>query len=202
MHLQKGRASAITIFNDPRLEAFHNVCDHEFHRLHQKDIGAETRQTETLSKDDENILWDTKVLDITTPAGLLNCVFFYNGKNLCLRGGDEHRQLKFSQLRHGVQKICYIYTEHGSKNRSGGLGQLHIENKVVHHFEVPEAGSRDYVKILDLYLSKLPKEAIAKDNFYVCPVSVLQEGKPWFTSIPIGRNSWLLWSRQCVVKPV
>ena len=194
MRLQKGRALAINIFNDPRLEAFHNVCDHEFRRLHQKGIGAEATHTETLSKDDENILWDTNVLDITTPAGLLNCVFFYNGKNLCLRGGDEHRQLKFTQLRRdllyvdGVQKNCYIYTEHGSKNRSGGLGQLHIENKVVHHFEVPEAGSRDYVKILDLYLSKLPKEAIARDNFYVRPVSVIQEGKPWFTSIPIGRN--------------
>ena len=43
----------------------------------------------------------------------------------------------------GVQKNGYIYTEHGSKNRSGGLGQLHIEKKVVRHFEVPEAGDKD-----------------------------------------------------------
>ena len=125
---------------------------------------------------------------------MLNCVFFYNGKNLCLRGGDEHRQLKLSQLRRdvtsvdGVQKNCYIYTEHGSKNRSAGLGQLHLENKVVRHFEVLEAGDKDYVKILDLYVSKLPIEAIERDNFYVRPLSVGEDGKPWFTSVPVGRN--------------
>uniref|UniRef100_A0A1X7TFD4 ZMYM2-like/QRICH1 C-terminal domain-containing protein n=1 Tax=Amphimedon queenslandica TaxID=400682 RepID=A0A1X7TFD4_AMPQE len=72
------------------------MCDYEFRRLYQKSIRAEARHTETLSKDDENILWDTKVLNITTPAGLLNFVIFYNSKNLCLRGGDEYRQLKFS----------------------------------------------------------------------------------------------------------
>ena len=59
----------------------------------------------------------------------------------------------------GSKRRYYIYTEHGCKNQSGGLGQLHIEDKVVHHFEVPEAGERDYVQILDLYFSKLPKAA-------------------------------------------
>jgi hypothetical protein len=54
--------------------------------------------------------WD--ILDLTTPQGLLNCIFFYNGKNLCLRGGEEHRKLTFSQLKretktvNGVQKTA------------------------------------------------------------------------------------------------
>ena len=43
IRLNKGRASAINMFSDPRLERFHNVCDHEFHRLHQKGIGAEAQ---------------------------------------------------------------------------------------------------------------------------------------------------------------
>uniref|UniRef100_A0A1X7VMU4 Uncharacterized protein n=1 Tax=Amphimedon queenslandica TaxID=400682 RepID=A0A1X7VMU4_AMPQE len=47
------------------------------------------------------------------------------------------------------------------------MGQLHLDNKVVHHFEVPEAGSRDYVNILDQYFEKVPKKAIEKNNFYV-----------------------------------
>ena len=120
------------------------------------------------------------------------CFFFYNRKNLCLRGSAEHRQLKFFQLRHdavlvgGVQKSCYIYTEHGSKNRSGGLGQLNLPNKVIHHLEVPEASEKDYVGILDLYFSRVPKEAIEKDNFYVRPLTAIQDGKPWFSSVPLG----------------
>ena len=128
---------------------------------------------------------------IGTPQGLLYCVFFYNGKYLCLRGGDEHRCLKMSQLKpdvvtvDGSKKRCYVYTEHGSKNRSGGFGQFHVENKIVRHFEVPEAGERDYVH---LYLSKLPKEAIKKDHFYVRPLTVLKPGQPWYSSVPIGKN--------------
>ena len=73
--LNKGRASAINVFTDPQLERFQNVCDHEFHRLHQKGIGTEAKHMEVLTTDDEKTLWDSKVLDVTTPQGLLNCVF-------------------------------------------------------------------------------------------------------------------------------
>lgn len=58
------------------------------------------------------------VLNPETPQGLLNCVFFLNGKNFCLRGGAEHRDLKISQLQWEVVKlrgksvVCYTYTEH------------------------------------------------------------------------------------------
>ena len=64
IRLNKGRASSINIFSDPRLEKFHNVCDHEFRRLHQSGIGTETKHTEPLTKDDEQALWDKKVLDL------------------------------------------------------------------------------------------------------------------------------------------
>ena len=88
----------------------------------------------------------------------------------------------------GSRRRCYVYTEHGSKNRSGGLGQLHLENKIVHHFEVPEAGKRDYVQVLDLYLSKFPKAAIEKDHFYVHPLTVCKPDQPWYSSVPIEKN--------------
>ena len=193
---QKGRGSAFNLFSDTRFEPFRNVCDHEFRRLHKEGIGTEAKHVEAFTSDDERKLWESQVLTTLTPHGLLNCVFFYNGKNLCLRGGEEHRKLKFSQFRREqrvvdrVAKFCYVYMEHGSKNRAGGMGQLHLNNKVVHHSETPEAGERDYVSILDLYYSKVPKEAIGKDSFYVRPLSQLpgEEGKPWFTSVPLGRN--------------
>ena len=79
----------------------------------------------------------------------MNAVFFLNSKNFCLRGGTEHRDLKFSQLKrevvhvNGKPMIRYAYTEHGSKNRSGGLKQVHMQNKVVHQYENVSGGSRD-----------------------------------------------------------
>ena len=75
IRLNKGRASSINIFSYSRLERFHNVCDHEFRRIHQNGIRTEIMQTQPITKDDEQALWDKKVLDLTTPQGLLHCVF-------------------------------------------------------------------------------------------------------------------------------
>ena len=53
----------------------------------------------------------------------------------------------------GEPKVYYEYTEHGSKNRSGGLKQLRIENKVVRQYESENGGDRCHVRILDKYFS-------------------------------------------------
>ncbi|XP_011406040.1 PREDICTED: uncharacterized protein LOC105313923 [Amphimedon queenslandica] len=169
MRQHKGRSSSFNIFSDSRFELFHNICDHKFRTLHQQGIGAKSKHANALTDEEAN-------------------------KYLCLRGGNEHRLLRFSQFiretatADGKERACYIYTEQGSKNHSGGMGQLHLDNKVVHHFEVPEEGSRDYVHILDQYFEKVPREAIEKDNFYVRSLSSIVEGKPWFNSVPIGKN--------------
>ena len=88
---------------------------------------------------------------------------FFNGKNFCLRGGVEHRQLKLSQFKRevvkieGQHKVRYTYTEYGSKNRVGGLKQLKLQNKVVHQYESDDL-HRCHVLLMDKYISKLPEE--------------------------------------------
>ena len=57
-----------------------------------------------------------------------------------------------------------------SKNCSGGLAQMRVENNVVPSYPVPEAGERCHVALLDLYFSKVPSEALQKDNFYLLPL--------------------------------
>ena len=119
------------------------------------------------------------MLSLDTPEGLLQAVFFYNEKNFCLRGGEEQRELKFSQFNrtrsianvNGEAKVYYyVYecTEHGSKNRTGGLKQLQMENKEVRQSESEDGGDRCHIRIVDKYLQKVPKEAIEKDFFYIC----------------------------------
>ena len=46
----------------------------------------------------------------------------------------------------------YVYVETGSKNRSGGLKELNVENKVVPVYASAAAGERCLVYLLDLYL--------------------------------------------------
>ena len=117
-----------------------------------------------------------------------------NGRNFCLRGGEEHRQLKLSQLTRKTDPDRYIYTEHASKNRSGALRQMRVENKIVPVIANPEAGIRCHVAILDLYLSKIPASAVSKDVFYLQLVPKVPASHG-FCSPQLGEIPFPQWSR-------
>ena len=112
-----------------------NLLDAWYRRLHAEGIGCSEKKTVALTNADEEKLWQSAVLNPGTPQGILNCVFFPNGKSFCLHGGVEHRELKLSQLHceivtvNGEATVRYTYTEYESKKRSGGLKQLRQENK-------------------------------------------------------------------------
>ena len=131
------------------------------------------------------------ILNTATPKGLFRAVFYYNGKNVVLRGGQEHRELQISQIVRFTNPTRYEYTENASKNRSGGLAQLRVVHKKVPIYANPGAGERCHVYLLDKYLSKLPSAAKEKGWFYWQPLpSVPADPKvPWFATIACGRNS-------------
>ena len=171
------------------------MCDTVFKQLHSKGIGSTTKSASVLGPEEEKKLWDTGVLSVSTPTGLLRAVFFYNGKKICLRGGAEQRNLKISQLYRQMRIIegksvgFYEYHEFGSKNRQGGFNNLNIENKVVRQFKNTSEGGVCHLKILDKYLEKIPADAKEADVFYLTPVSKFTDlSKPWFNKVPVGKN--------------
>ena len=170
--------------------SFHNAMDNVFRKLRAQGISVDNKPTEAFSKDEIEQLWASRSLCSDTPKGLLRAVFFLNGIGFCLRGGEEHRNLKISQLKRENDPPKYVYTELASKNRAGGLAQLRVKNKSVSIFAAPEAGDRCHVFLLDLYFSKLPKEAFERDIFYLQPISkVCKPGQPWFTTTAVGKNT-------------
>ena len=176
--------------NQLEFVSFHNAMDNVFRKLRVQGVCSVSKSTEAFTKDEMDQLWCSGSLSADTPRGLLRAVFFLNGISFCLRGGGEHRNLKLSQLKRENDPPRYIYTELASKNRAGGLAQLRVKNKSVSIFAVPNAGNRCHVFILDLYLSKLSKEAFQRDIFYLKPVSKVSKcGQPWFTITPVGKNT-------------
>ena len=103
----------------------HSIIDAYFRQLRVEGVGT---VASLISKEEENALWDNGVLGDDTPERLLNAVFYYNGKNLRLRGGTEHRSLKLSQITRSKDPDKYTYTENGSKS---GLYEPCVENKSV-----------------------------------------------------------------------
>ncbi len=175
---------------DSRFKNLQIVIDNTFKRLRTEGVGCSSKHTEIITKEEENTLWESGVLGISTPNALLRAVFFLNGKNFCLRGRQEHRSLRLSQLKRYSNPDRYMYTENASKNRQGGLNQLKLENKSVPVFATPAAGIRCHVRVLDLYLSKLPPVATEKDFFYWRPHCKVPRDPlaPWFTASPLGKN--------------
>ena len=166
----------------------HTAVDNVFRQLRSDGVGSSSKRAEIFTKEEECQLWEKGALGTSTPKVLLRTVFFLNGKNFCLRGGDEHRSLKFSQ----IKKVGdhYVYTENASKNRSGGFAQMRVTNKVVPIFPNPKVGERCHVYILDLYYSKLSPTAFERDNFYLQPLqNTPVHPKPWFSISPVGRNT-------------
>ena len=100
--------------------------------LRQKGVAVGVKHSEVISSSEEELLWEKGILGIDSPAALLNAVFYGKGKVLCLRGGREHWGLKLSQFEFGDEKDAngevtsyVVYSENGSKNRSGSTKIKH-----------------------------------------------------------------------------
>ena len=150
--------------NDPAFQTLHHTMDSVYRKLQESGVGAQKQQAETFTIEEENTLWESGVLGLENPKNLLHAVFYGNGKNFCLRGGNEHRDLKLSQL-----STLRMVTD-TQKMHQKMLAQLHVKKKCVDIFRNPEAGDRCHCRVLDLYISKLPSEAKDKDLFYVLPM--------------------------------
>ena len=68
------------------------MCENLFRQLHSDGVGCESK---VITKKEENLLWSKKILGLHSPV---TAVFFYVGKVLCLKGREEHRDLKLSQF--------------------------------------------------------------------------------------------------------
>ena len=159
-----------------------------FRQLHQSGVGTDVQHTAVINHEEEDKLWSSGILNVTEPKGLQQALF-YVGKVYCIRGGEEQRCLKPSQFVRSSDPDCYTYTEHGSKNRSGGLAQLNVSNKQVPCYANPGNEPRCVVFLLDKYFKKLPTYAFDNDIFFrpKCKAPSSPE-QPWYDCVHVGKN--------------
>ena len=131
------------------------------------------------------------VLGFEPPEALLRAVFVTVGMYFSLRGGQEHYDLKVDQFKQdpavGYSKEThYRYVENGSKNYQGYFSESNKSNKIVKVFAEPES-DKCPVRILDSYLSKLPKNPPA---FYLQWLTRVPESsiQPWYKRVRVGIN--------------
>lgn len=75
-----------------------HALDKQLRFLRSEGIGVLKKRASVIPKSVEHTLWSTGALSLSSPQGLLNTVFYCNGKNFCLRGISEQYSLRFSQI--------------------------------------------------------------------------------------------------------
>ena len=67
--------------------------DRQLRMFRNSGIGTEHKRAEVITADIEAQMWAEGVLGFHSPQALLSAVFFYTGKNFCLRVVHEHFNL-------------------------------------------------------------------------------------------------------------
>jgi len=80
-------------YNDHEYSGFISSLNAEMKRLQSKGMGSTHKQAEPLSVEEEELLWEKKILGDHSPQALLNTIIFMNGLYFALRSGDEYRNL-------------------------------------------------------------------------------------------------------------
>ena len=193
--LRYSRSKSVDCINfldkkDARFASFRGACDTLSRELRKEGIGAEVKHAAIFTPEEEEQLWSTGTIGTHCPKALVRAVYFVLGKNLCLRGGKEQRDLNPSMLRREHNPDRYVYVENGSKNHPGKFGRNEPDNKIVTIFSNEKAGQRCPVYVIDLYFSKIPCLPSELECMYLKPLSKtpLDETKPWFCLVPVGKN--------------
>ena len=95
--IDESRAPNIFASDNPAFKELHYTMDSLYKQVCSDRVGSEKHSAQLFTKEDKNRLWEQGVMGTRSPASLLRAVFFYNGKDFCLRGGEEYRSLKLSQ---------------------------------------------------------------------------------------------------------
>ena len=166
---------------DKTFKPVRDMLDAVMKDLHAQE-GNNCQQTDPVTTEDEEILWQTNVVGIHTSKALSNAVFLYNGKIFGIRGG-EHRDVLREQYKiiDGANGEYIEFTERKAKNRQGGLKDRKVTPRSVQHYAIPGA-KNCVVDIFKRYFALIPAERP------LCRRPIAEKGECRFSNQPVGPN--------------
>ena len=75
----------LNFFTDTSFKHFQDCLDAEMKRLTAMGIGSSVKEAQAFSEDEENKLWNLRLLGDSSPRVLLDTMVFLIGKNFSLR---------------------------------------------------------------------------------------------------------------------
>ena len=185
----KSKSYPKSIIRDREFINSRKVLEGKARKLREQGKGKRPNRSKSLTKEEEEVLWQNGQLGSGTPRALINTMWWLMTQHFGLRGRQEHHQMKvedFTLQRDDDGTEFLTFDEGLTKTRQGGLS---VKNRLV----TPKMFATGHeercpVMLFKLYLEKRPKEMKTSGPFYLSvidkPVSSI-----WFKKTPVGKNT-------------
>jgi hypothetical protein len=185
------------LFDDPEFVDLRHTVDYVMRQRSQRGLGKK-EQSLPATITIQNRLWEAGFLGTDTPDKLRDTLQWLIGYHFALRGGSEHRVLRFpgsanpSQLQlitdaDGDEALRYR-EDLVTKNDQGGLGKRPQKPKEVFAYG-PENTDRNIVEIYKTYISKCPVNGRTDALFRQSVRANRLTDEVWYTKQPVGLNT-------------
>ena len=167
-----------------------DVLSTKMKQLKQQGKGRFPNRCESVSEEEERVLWDKGILGSDNPVSLQNTIWWRNNF-FGLRGRDEHRQLCWGdiKLETDVQGNRFlVYQERETKTRKDYRHERDVVPKI---YETKENPDTCPVNLLLKFTHKRPINTLDDDSpFYLqCLPTHQMKDTIWYKAQPLGVNS-------------
>ena len=137
-HLRDNGHLEVSVFTNTLFKHFQDCLDAEMKFMTELGVGSEVKEGQALCEDEENRLWQLRLLGDSSSRVLLDILVFLIGKKFALPSGKEHRNLNFSQLTleptNEKEPEKQVHVSFGEKNNQGGLKHRSFKQKGLEHY--------------------------------------------------------------------
>ena len=178
-----------SIIKDNEFKSSKEVLEGKARMLRESGLGKKPNASRSLTKQEEEVLWDCGELGSDTPSSLQNTLWFFLGQHLGFRGRQEHYSLKVEHFKicisdNGTEYLTFV--EGITKTRQGGL---HKKPRLIQPKMFATGTARCPLSFFKKFISKRPPSLKEEGPFYLSPIINPVNENIWYKTVPLGVNS-------------
>ena len=168
--------------------------------LKRQGKGNKPKATTALSDEEIDILYNEKVLGLSSPQALVNTVWLNNMLHFGLRGCKEQRELRWGDVvlksdSEGKQYLeCSVERQTKTRTEENPRNQRQVKPRMYQN-KTAESAEREPVQVYEAYKDKRPENMLKPEspfylavNYFKTEGELKSESSKWFKSQPMGVN--------------
>jgi len=178
-----------SIIKDKEFASSKEVLEGKARLLRENGLGKKPHASRSLTKQEEEALWECKELGGDNARALQNTLWFLLSQSFGLRGRQEHHTLRiehfnFLKADNGTEYISFV--EEVTKTRQGSL---HKKPRLVQPKMFANGNERCPVLLFRKFISKRPPSLKITGLFYLTPICNPTNENVWYKTVPLGIHS-------------